>query len=57
VTVIKTLIVPKLNHLILTLPNPSLEIIKMFGKEIYLFLWGSKVCKIKINTIIQDYMY
>ena len=55
VTVIKTLIVPKLNHLILTLPNPSLEIIKLFEKEIYFFLWGNKVHKIKKNTIIQDY--
>lgn len=48
-TVIKTMIIPKLNHLIQTLPNPSVEYLQQFEKEIYCFLWGGggKVHKIK----------
>ena len=56
-TIIKTLIIPKLNHLILTLPNPKPEYIKMFETEMYHFLWNSKTHRIKKNTIIQDYRY
>ena len=56
-TVIKTLIIPKLNHLILTLPNPKPEFLKMFETELFLFLWNSKIHKIKKNVIIQDYKY
>lgn len=46
-TVIKTLIIPKLNHLILTIPKPSVEYLQQFEKEIYIFLWGGKVHKVK----------
>lgn len=56
-TVIKTLIIPKLNHLILTIPKPSVEYLQQFEKEIYIFLWGGKVHKVKKNIIIQDYRY
>ena len=55
--VIKTLIIPKLNHLILTIPKPSVEYLQQFEKEIYIFLWGGKVHKVKKNIIIQDYRY
>lgn len=34
ITVIKTLIIPKLNHLILTLPNPSTDNLKNFENDI-----------------------
>jgi hypothetical protein len=46
-TIIKTLIIPKLNHLILTLLNPKPEYIKMFETEIYHFLWNGKTHRIK----------
>lgn len=54
-TVIKTLLIPKLNHLILTIPNPNDEIIQAFERDLYNFLWGGKVHKINKNVIIQDY--
>lgn len=45
--VLKNLIIPKLNHLILTLPNPNNEMLKEKDKELCYFLWGGKVHKIK----------
>lgn len=32
------LIIPKFNHLILTLPNPNNEMLKEIDKELYYFL-------------------
>jgi hypothetical protein len=54
-TVIKTLLIPKLNHLILTIPNPEDETIHAFERDLYNFLWSGKVHKINRNVIIQDY--
>lgn len=45
IRVIKTLIVPKINHLILTLPNPTLEYMKRFKKKLFKFIWILKVWK------------
>ena len=39
-TVIKTLLIPKVNHLILALPNPSEEVIKSFENDLYNFFYG-----------------
>lgn len=47
---------PKVNHILLTLPNPNNEMLKEIDKELYHFLWGCKVHKIKKKYIvIQDY--
>ena len=54
-TVIKTLLIPKLNHLICTIPNPSQSMINSLEKDFYNFLWKSKRHKIKKNVDIQDY--
>ena len=53
VTVIKTLVAPKLNHLFLPLPNPKKEIIVELTKAFSNFLWGSKCSKIKKDTVTQ----
>lgn len=45
--VLKNLIIPKLNHLILTLPKPNNEMLIEIDNEIYHFLWGGKVHKIR----------
>lgn len=55
IVVLKTLILPKMNHLILTLPNPNHEFIQKFDTALFNYLWGSDIHKIKKNTIIQDY--
>ena len=46
-TIIKSLIIPKLNHLILSLPNPGQEYLKTLENRLYHFLWGSKIHKIQ----------
>jgi hypothetical protein len=35
VTVVKTLVIPKLNHLFLSLPSPSKETITTLNKDIF----------------------
>ena len=37
-TAIKTLLIPKIDHLNLTLPNPSEEVIRSFENDLYNFL-------------------
>lgn len=41
--------------MILALPNPKTEYLKTFEHDIFHFLWGCKVHKVKKSTIIQDY--
>ena len=41
VTVVKSLIIPKLNHLFLSLPTPNKEIITTLSKDIFEFIWNS----------------
>lgn len=55
--IIKSLIIPKLNHLILSIPNPDTNLIKKLENDLYHFLWGCNMHKIKKNTVIQDYKY
>lgn len=55
--IIKSLIIPKLNHLILSLPNPDTNSIKKLENDLFHFLWGCNMHKIKKNTIIQGYKY
>lgn len=57
ISVIKTLILPKLNQVVLTLPNPDSYFTKTLKREIYQFLWGSQIHKVKRNTIIEEYRY
>lgn len=44
-----------MNHLILTLRNPSKDFLENFERELYVYLWGSKIHKVNKQTIIQDY--
>ena len=46
VTVIKTLLIPKLNHLFIYIPNPKKEIFSSLCKANFEFLWNSKVDKV-----------
>lgn len=45
-SIIKTLFIPKMNHLILTLPNPPTHYVKQFEVKLYDFLWDGKLNKI-----------
>jgi hypothetical protein len=50
ITVIKTLAISKINHL---LPNPSNEIIKVLESLFFNFLWNNSRDKIKREVIIK----
>ncbi|XP_071139100.1 uncharacterized protein [Mytilus edulis] len=55
ISVVKTLILPILNHLFLTLPNPNAEMIKKINDAIYYFLWNSPVHRVKKEVLHMDY--
>ena len=54
-TVIKSLLIHKLNHLFISLRTPSNETIVKLCEHIIEFLWKSKVDKIKRPVITQHY--
>ena len=49
VTVIKTLIISKIVHILLSLPSPNKNTFKKINKMLYEFLWDGKPDKIKRN--------
>lgn len=51
----KTLMLPKLNHLFISLPTPNEAFLSSFNRAIFKFLWKSKVDKVKRQIVIQDY--
>jgi hypothetical protein len=56
ITVIKTLILPKLVHLFTTLPNPGDKILKQFNDILFQFVWQSPIGKIlKKEVLVKDY--
>jgi hypothetical protein len=46
-SIIKSLLIPKINHLILTIPNPGQEYFKKIETEMYKCLWGGNTHRIK----------
>ena len=56
ITILKTLLVAKLNHIFIALPNPSDEMIKKLNTLFYNFIWQSKPDKIKRDILNQDYL-
>jgi hypothetical protein len=55
ITVIKTLILPKLVHLFTTLPNPGDKILKQFNDMLFQFVWQGPIGKIKKEVLVKDY--
>ena len=55
ITVIKSLALPKINHLIFSLPNPSIKIIKELQSTFYSYIWNNGPDKIKRSLIEQNY--
>ena len=55
----KTLVIPKLNHLNLNIPNTSVEFIIAFERKLLKlcldFVWNNKRDKIKRYSVVQDY--
>ena len=55
ITVIKTLLLPILNHLFISLPNPMENVIKEFNTIFYDFLWSGPA-KIKQTVVVKQYI-
>ena len=55
ITIIKSLLISKLNHLFLALPSPEPAIIKEIEKLIFKFLWNNKPDKIKRSYLYRQY--
>ena len=53
ITILKSLIIPKLNHLFLSLPNPDTIIIKDLMLRFYEFIWNSKIDRVKRIVITK----
>ena len=55
ITIIKTFILSKFNHIFTCSPSPSAHFYKSFTKMLYDFLWHNKPDKIKRIQISRDY--
>ena len=55
ITVVKSLLVPKLNYLLLSLPEPNSQIMKDINRSLYAFIWGNKPDKINKEQMCQLY--
>ena len=55
ITILKTLIISKLNHLFIALPNPTDEILNNLNKSFFNFIWQSKVDRVKREVLMQEY--
>ena len=54
ITVIKSLLLPKITHLLIALPNPDLNILNEINDVLYDFLWNGRA-KIKQSVVIKQY--
>ena len=55
IIVVKSLLIPKFNHLILSIPNPTKEFTQQLQKEIYSFVWKNKKDKISRDQLSNDF--
>ena len=56
ITVLKTLIISKLNDLFISLPNPSDDLINNLKKRFFSFVWNSKTDRIKRDVLHKNTM-
>ena len=54
ITVIKSLLLPKITHLLISLPNPDTEILNIIRSIFYDFLWTGRA-KINQSVIVKQY--
>ena len=56
IIVIKSLAMAKINHLLLSLPDPPINIINEINALFFKFLWKGKQDRIKRKVIVNDYI-
>ena len=55
ITVIKSLVISKITHLLMNLPDPEESFLKELNKLLYNFLWNGKNDKIRRSGVCQAY--
>ena len=55
ITLVKSLLLPKLTHILVSLPKPSIAFIKRLKSSIFHFIWGGKVDRLKRLSICKPY--
>ena len=55
ITVVKTILLSKLSHLLISLPSPNKVYIKALETMLYNYIWGSKTDRISRNQLTKDY--
>ena len=55
ITVIKSLVISKVVHILTTLPNPDIDTIKHINKMMFKYIWRDGPDKIKRKQIVQNY--
>ena len=55
IVVVKSLLLPKLTHVLTSLPNPPLDFIKRLKTEMFHFIWGGKVDRLRRLSICKPY--
>ena len=54
ITIVKTFLLAKLNHLFTPLPNPDDSFVKEINELLFKFIWSSKPDKINRYTVMLD---
>ena len=55
IAVIKSLLITKITHLLINIPDPDEKFITDLEKEFYQFIWNGKPSRISKNTITNEY--
>ena len=55
IIVVKSLIVPKLTHLFMSLPNPSIVLLKEIDTIFFNYIWNSRVDRIARKCVVKQY--
>ena len=55
ITVIKSLAMAKINHLLLALPNPSENVVKELNSLFFKYIWNGSVDRVKRDITTKDY--
>ena len=55
ITVMKTILLPKMTNLFFSLPSPKIDIMKKMNNSFFQYLWVNKRDNISRKQFIQDY--
>ena len=55
ITVLKTIIIPKLTYLLISLPNPSNKLLNIINDTLFKFIWQNKSDNLKRDLFTQEY--